>query len=569
MIWIALTIAIAFPLISQNNFMITVVNLLFINSLAAMGLNLIMGYAGQLSIGHAAFMSIGAYTSAILVMKLSFPLPLGVLAAILISALLSLALGGPSLRLSGFYLAIVTMGFVVAVEQLLGYFDKLTGGHIGIRGIPSFGNDTFNYYVSLFVFITGLYIAQKLVSGRTGRAFRAIRENEIAAQSMGVSVTKYKILNFAIGSMFAGVAGALYAHTIGYISPSDFGLSKSLDLLAMVIIGGAGTIVGPLLGAFIYTVLPFFFSRTQFSLSIIFGVLLIVVVLFMPRGLAYYFMMIYYRYFERPLVWLIRKYVKIEGKIEEISVGKVHYVEKVNENSSSSLVFVHGNWASWRWFKPVMELPYKKFNMIAVDLPGFGASDKPKRPISIENYANELIEFLKKIRKNGEKFVLVGHSLGAAVIIKAASKESELVERIVLVAPSPVKGYRTPEESYPVLKLYQHSFSMIKKLIDSVVSDKKLSKSLTIDAVRMDPRGFTENPKALIEDLSDDAKNIKIPVLLIYGDKDPLITFKEFSETESSFENCSKVVWRGHGHCIQIENPERFLKDIEKFLEVN
>jgi branched-chain amino acid transport system permease protein len=289
----------------------------------------------------------------------------------------------------------------------------------------------------------------------------------------------------------------------------------------------------------------------------------------MPRGLAYYFMMIYYRYFERPLVWLIRKYVKIEGKIEEISVGKVHYVEKVNENSSSSLVFVHGNWASWRWFKPVMELSYKKFNMIAVDLPGFGASDKPKRPISIENYANELIEFLKKIRKNGEKFVLVGHSLGAAVIIKAASKESELVERIVLVAPSPVKGYRTPEESYPVLKLYQHSFSMIKKLIDSVVSDKKLSKSLTIDAVRMDPRGFTENPKALTEDLSDDAKNIKIPVLLIYGDKDPLITFKEFSETESSFENCSKVVWRGHGHCIQIENPERFLKDIEKFLEVN
>jgi branched-chain amino acid transport system permease protein len=569
MMWIALAVAVVFPLISQNNFMITIINLLFINSLAAMGLNLIMGYAGQLSIGHAAFMSVGAYTSAILVMKLSFPLPLAMLMAILVSAILSLALGGPSLRLSGFYLAIVTMGFVVAVEQLIGYFDNFTGGHIGIRGIPSFGSDAFNYYVSLFVFIAGLYITQKLVSGRTGRAFRAIRENEIAAQSMGVNVTRYKILNFAVGSMFAGIAGSLYAHTIGYISPSDFGLSKSLDLLAMVIIGGAGTIVGPVLGAFIYTVLPFFFSRTQFSLSIIFGVLLIVVVLFMPRGLAYYFVMIYYRYFERPLVWFLRKYVKIDGKITEISVGKVHYVEKTNENSSSNLVFVHGNWASWRWFKPVMELPYKKFNMIAVDLPGFGASDKPKRPISIENYANELIEFLENIRKNDEKFVLVGHSLGAAVVVKTASKKPEIVERIVLVAPSPVKGYKTPEESYPVLKLYQYSFSMIKKLINSVVKDKKLAKSLTIDAIKMDPRGFVENPRALAEDLSEDAKNIKIPVFLMYGDKDPLITLKEFNETESSFESCSKVVWKNRGHCIQIEDPEKFLRDIKKFLEVN
>jgi len=552
------------PLLVKSGFFITIMSLFFINSLAAMGLNLIMGYAGQISIGQAAFMGIGAYTSSLLTMRLSLPLPLSILCGTLLAAFLGLFLGFPSLRLSGFYLAIVTLGFGVAVEQILGAWEGLTGGYIGIRNIPSFGSDLLNYYVVSITFFIILLIVMNLTKGRTGRAWKSLRESEIASRVFGVNLTKYKVLAFVLGSALAGLAGSFYAHVIGYISPTDFGLARSLDLLAMVVIGGLGTISGSILGAFLYTVLPFMLSRTQFSLSVLFGALLVLTILFMPRGLAYYARIFYYKYLEIPFVWWERRRKRIEGKVLHTSSGLVHYVEK--GSGTVPLVFVHGNWGSWRWFKPLFDVvENSRYRLIAADLPGFGSSDKPKRPINLENYAKELEEILDKL--NLKECVLIGHSMGTSIITKLASRRSDLAKKLVFISPSPIKGYRTPKESFPLLSLYRNSFSLVESLIYPIIKDRKLARELVKDALRMDPRGFLENPKALSEDLTGEAKKIKVPVLLIWGDKDPLVTKAEVEETAKVFKKSHLVILNSFGHCPHIDDPERVFKIMEDFIE--
>lgn len=552
------------PLFLKDGFIVTIMSLLFINSLAAMGLNLIMGYAGQISIGQAAFMGIGAYTSSILTMKFSIPLPLSVLCGTALAAFFGLFLGFPSLRLSGFYLAIVTLSFGVAVEQILGAWEGLTKGYIGIRNIPSFGGDIINYYVVSITFLVVFLAMINFTKGRTGRALKSLRENEIASRVFGINLTKYKVLAFVIGSALAGLSGAFYAHVIGYISPTDFGLVRSLDLLAMVVIGGLGTISGSILGASLYTILPFMLSRTQFSLSVLFGSLLVITVLFMPRGLAYYVTTFYYKYLEIPFVLWERSKKKIEGKTLHTSFGIVHYVE--NGSGTISLVFIHGNWGSWRWFKPFFDIVRNPlYRLIAVDLPGFGFSDKPRRPITLENYAKELEEILDKLNLKG--CILVGHSMGTSIITKLVSKRNDLARKLVFISPSPIKGYRTPKESFPLLSLCKNSFSMVKRYVYPIIKDKKFARELVKDALRMDPRGFLENPKILSEDLTEEAKKINIPVLLIWGSKDPLITRAEVEETARSFEKSHLVILDSLGHCPHIDNPEKVFKIMENFIK--
>ena len=556
--------ALVLPLLIKSGFFVTIMSLLFINSLASMGLNLIMGYAGQISIGQAAFMGIGAYTSSLLSMKLSLPLPLSIICGTLLAAFFGLFLGFPSLRLSGFYLAIVTLGFGVAVEQILGAWESLTGGYIGIRNIPSFGSDLLNYYVVSITFFTILILVMNLTKGRTGRAWKSLRENEIASRVFGINLTKYKVLAFVLGSALAGLAGAFYAHVIGYIAPTDFGLARSLDLLAMVVIGGLGTISGSILGAILYTVLPFMLSRTQFSLSVLFGSLLVLTILFMPRGLAYYAKIFYYKYLEIPFVWWERRKKKIEGKVLHTSSGLVHYAEK--GSGTIPIVFVHGNWGSWKWFKPFFDVvENSRYRLIAADLPGFGSSDKPKRPISLENYAKELEEILDKL--NLKECILIGHSMGTSIITKLASRRGDLARKLVFISPSPIKGYRTPKESFPLLSLYRNSFSMVGSLIYPIMKDRKLARELVKDALRMDPRGFLENPKALSEDLTEEARKINVPVLLIWGNKDPLVTKAEIEETAKAFQKSHLIILDSFGHCPHIDDPRKVFKIIEDFIE--
>ncbi|MGB9615324.1 MAG: branched-chain amino acid ABC transporter permease, partial [Fervidobacterium sp.] len=172
-----------------------------------------MGYSGQISIGHAAFMSIGAYVSTLLVMHYNIPIVFGIMIGGIAAFILGLLIGFPALRLSGFYLAIATMGFVVAVEQLFSTLENVTGGHAGIRGIPFpylLNSDIEKYLLVLsFAFVTYI-VSERFIKSKTGMAWMAVRENEVAASVVGINIARYKIFAFAVGSMFAGIAGGLY-----------------------------------------------------------------------------------------------------------------------------------------------------------------------------------------------------------------------------------------------------------------------------------------------------------------------------------------------------------------------
>ncbi len=548
------------PIFFKNGFMLMIMSLMFINTLAAMGLNIVTGWTGLVSIGHAAFMSLGAYISALSAAKLSLPLFISIPLGGVVATLFGILLGFPSLRLKGFYLAIVTMGFVVSIEQLFGWM-KITGGHIGLKVFPVMSDIT-AYYTTLTTTIVVITLLQFSLNSKTGRAFKAIRENETVASSFGIDVSKYKLLSFSISAFLGGIAGGLYAHTVGYIAPSDFGLMKSLELLAMIVIGGLGSTGGSVVGAAIYTVIPFLLSRSNISLSILFGALIIVVMLLFPQGVYYYLKIFYYRWIEAPITLLLKKFSKPVGNFVETPFGKVHFVAK--DGKDPTVIMVHGNWGTWKWFKPIFsrwDLPWR---LVAIDLPGFGHSSKPKLPITLENYAKYLRSFIDSM--GYKKIILVGHSMGTSVILKMLSKNSDGVIAVVLISPSPIDGYKTPEEAFPLLKLYERSFSMVKKYIYPIVPDKKLAREIILDVLNMDKRGFVENPRALLEDLSSEVTDLKTKALIIRCDNDPLITTEEFHKTSKSLKAEEKVL-KGCGHNPQILAPDTVIKILKNFIE--
>ncbi|HEY8541535.1 MAG TPA: alpha/beta fold hydrolase, partial [Pseudothermotoga sp.] len=529
--------------------------------LAAMGLNLIMGYTGQVSIGHGAFMSIGAYTSAILVLKLSVPLPFSILIATILSGVFGLALGFPALRLVGFYLAITTMGFAVAVEQLIGAWEKVTGGHIGMRNIPRLGNELQSYYIILSILIICIYIFQIITSHRTGRALKAIRENPTVATTFGVNLTYFKVLAFVIGSAYAGLAGAIYAHTIGYIAPHNFGLGKSLELLAIVVIGGMGITFGPIFGSALYTILPFFFSRIGFSTSIIFGSILVLVVLFMPRGIAYYLYNLWLKFGELPIVLMKRVKKSNEGKDLQLSFGKMHYIE--SGNGEKVVLCIHGNFGSCRWFKPLMaRLKDKK--ILAVDLPNFG--DSSKADSSLQFYARAVNEFIEKMQI---KPAVVAHSLGGAVGMFLAINHPESLRSLVLVDPCPVDGLITPAENMPYLELYKTNRSIVRRSIVGLlrnVKDKKFVEQLVDDALKMNPDSIYPHINELGKfNIVEKAKGISVPVLVLWGELDTLLTRKQMERTAQALNGELRIL-KNVGHSVFVEDPDLFIDVVKDYL---
>jgi len=560
--WILLLILSLVPFLpSVSGFVLTLLNLTFIYSIAAMGLNVIMGYAGQISIGHAAFMSVGAYTSAILVQRFSVPIPISVLIAIVFGAVVGMVLGFPALRLKGFYLAIVTMGFAVAIEQLFGAWQALTGGHIGLRSIRLFGNDTMSYYVNLSLLLVSFYFFRLLVRGKTGKALAAMRENELVARVFGVHLTYHKVVAFSFGSALAALAGALYAHTIGYIAPSLFGFAKSLDLLAMVVIGGLALEIGPFFGATLYTILPFFFSRSGFSLSIIFGAMLILVVLFMPRGIAYHAMNFWLRWAELPVVWLKRRIKKPEGKFVETSLARLHYVEA---GEGTPLICIHGNFGSFRWFKTILGR-ISNFRTIALDLPNFGFSDRTEP--TFENYVSAVEEFVEKLQL--KDVVILAHSLGGAIGMKLALKRPDLVKSLILVDPCPIDGLPTPTENLPYLELYGRNRSVLRRSLYGLlrnVKDRKFVERLVDDALRMNPKAIYAHAEELGRfDLTGQTGNYCVKTLLVWGDMDPLLTREQMEKTCKALK-ARLVVFNNVGHTPFVEASDDFLKSIEPFL---
>lgn len=254
-------------------------------------INLIIGYAGQVSLGHAAFYGIGAYASALTSLNWNFPFPAAALSAVLVAGLCGLALGLPTLRLKEDYLAIVTLGFGVIVDLVFLNL-SITGGPDGLPGIPapSFFGLSFRspwlYLVLVMVTLTVVLIATyRLVDSYHGRALRAIRDHEITAQVMGINTPAYKVFIFTLAAALAGLAGSLYAHYITFINPETFGLHTSILILTMVVLGGMGSILGSVLGAVILTIIPELLREAHAYQDLIYGGLLVALLIWRPEGI--------------------------------------------------------------------------------------------------------------------------------------------------------------------------------------------------------------------------------------------------------------------------------------------
>ena len=548
----------------KESFLLMILSTVLVYAIAALGLNILMGYTGQLSIGHAAFMAIGAYTTSYMSINFGTPFILNLILAIIFSAILGAIISLPALRLKGFYLAIATMAFGITVEQLIASFD-IFGGHIGLRNIPDIMPNDFSMYIlNLIFYVILAYIATKLMKSPNGVSYQMTRDSEYAARSFGKRLSTTKLEAFVVSAVYGGIAGALYAHTIGYIGPSDFGLNTSLNLLAMIVIGGMASIEGGLIGAVIITGMPFLFSRTDIPMSIIFGALLIVFVLFFPKGLIYGLIMGYYKYFERPFVSLSRKlcYKKsVPSKSVVVNDKKIYYNVK---GEGKPLIMIHGNFGSNRWFDKVNDIDgYKTFSL---DLPNFGHSDRIEE-VNIDKYANYVKGFVKELGINSA--VVVAHSLGGAVAQSLAYNNPEIVEKMILVDSAPINGLKTPEENYNSLQLLKTSKSLLKASLKGTMpssKDKKILNTLTNEALLMNPKCFTENARALESyDYSEIAQNYKKPVLFMVGKKDLLVT-KDMAENTLSKLNGELKYYDHVGHSIIVEDPELFKKELISFL---
>ncbi len=280
-----------------NPYHFQVLMLIGINIVLAVSLNLVNGFTGQFSIGHAGFMAVGAYTSAMFTFKLGQPLVaslalLPVPVAQGVALLLALVAGGllaavsgwlvglPSLRLRGDYLAIVTLGFGEIIRVLLLNIDAI-GGARGLPGIPAYAN-FFWVYGSVVVVVV---VAGRLAHSTHGRALFAIRDDEVAAEALGVDTTRYKVLAFVLGAFFAGVSGGLFAHFLSYLNPSSFTFLKSIEIIAMVVLGGMGSITGSVLAAIVLTLLPEVLRPVKDFRMVIYALMLIVLMITRPQGL--------------------------------------------------------------------------------------------------------------------------------------------------------------------------------------------------------------------------------------------------------------------------------------------
>ena len=280
------------PWILPNRYYLSIAVLIGIYTLVVIGLNMLIGFAGQISLGHAAFYGLGAYMVAILTTRLHWDPLLALLAAIIAVMLIAWIIGRPTLKLQGHYLAMATLGFGLIVQILMDEMGGLTGGPQGISNIPKLSilgfkfNDDFQLYFLIWALVVLVQLmVLNLMDGKTGRAFLAIHSNEIAAESVGIGTASLKLKVFMISAALAGLAGALYAFNINYISPEPFGFGFSILLVTMVIIGGMGDRWGPLLGTVLLGILPEVLRTFKDFDILIYGLLLMVIIIFLPEGL--------------------------------------------------------------------------------------------------------------------------------------------------------------------------------------------------------------------------------------------------------------------------------------------
>jgi branched-chain amino acid transport system permease protein len=311
--WTILAIIVLFAVIlplSLHEYYLSIINLSLIAIVGALGLNILVGYTGQISVGHAAFMSVGAYTAANLAVKLGLPFWIALPAGGLMAALVGAIVGIPSLRIKGLYLAIATLAGQLIIEWIINHTPAISGGAQASIQVPRpslWGYELRSqgqlYFFLLFFAALAIVATLNLIRSRIGRAFVAVRDQDIAAEIIGINIYRYKLLSFAISSFYAGVCGVLYTYYLGIANYEQFQIGVSIDYLAMIIIGGLGSVLGSILGAVFVTMLPIllrlameplaglFFSPGEMSSVIastrlvLFGGLIIFFLVVEPEGL--------------------------------------------------------------------------------------------------------------------------------------------------------------------------------------------------------------------------------------------------------------------------------------------
>ncbi|XVX21886.1 branched-chain amino acid ABC transporter permease [Actinomycetota bacterium] len=290
--WFALAVVaatIALPFINSSPYVIRIGTDALIFIMLAVGLNIVVGYCGLLDLGYAAFFAIGAYTSGLITTRLGWPVWASLPFVIVAAVIAGLVIGGPTLRLRSDYLAIVTLGFGEIIRITANNLD-ITGGPNGLYGIPDFGsfglrNDVATYWVSAVVVALGVIASARIGRGRLGRAWRFVREDEDAAEAMGIHTYKVKFAAYIAGAIWGGIAGILFSVHQSAISPMSFNFLWSALILMAVVLGGMGSTPGVVIGALVISLLPELLRGAENWRYLIFGVLLIVVMIFRPEGL--------------------------------------------------------------------------------------------------------------------------------------------------------------------------------------------------------------------------------------------------------------------------------------------
>lgn len=294
----SIVFAFLLPHLGVRSYFLHIAVLALINTLLALGLNVIAGYAGQLSLAQAAFFGIGSYASALLMLNFRMPFWLAALAGILAAMLIAVLFGLPTLRLKGPYFVIATLGFGEIVRLIFLNWDRVTRGPNGLIGIPApdsiplgvttltFDSKVSMYYLILVILLGVLLLYRNFVNSKINRALRAIHDDQIAAEVMGINLTFYKVAAFAAGAGLSGLAGALYASYIRFVSPDTFTIGEAINILIMMVLGGMGTIVGPVIGAIGITYLLETMRFFQQYRLVIYGLAMFLLILYMPGGLV-------------------------------------------------------------------------------------------------------------------------------------------------------------------------------------------------------------------------------------------------------------------------------------------
>lgn len=289
---VALGIALVFPAVLNNRYVTTIMLNCALYGILALSLNLITGFMGITSLGHAAFYGIGAYTAGILATRFGFNFLITFPMAALVSGFIAFLLALPIMKTTGKQLAIITLGFCEIVRILELNLMGLTNGPLGIKQIPTFNLFGFQfkhiylkYLIGLILLVITYYIVTSIINSRTGRAVLSIRDNEIAAEAMGVNIYHYKILIFTVSAALAGVAGAYYAHYISFIAPQLFTFDQSILILSMVILGGMGNATGSIIGAVLLSAIPELLRDFADYRQIIYGLVIVLLMVLKPNGL--------------------------------------------------------------------------------------------------------------------------------------------------------------------------------------------------------------------------------------------------------------------------------------------